>query len=641
MKETIIATLAFLVLAVPAIGQESDSWVLIDSVTFQARIRTSERCCVYFDRSAESLRTIIPENGLIQLARDAVRKAPDWLRFALEDNFSRMDSAHQATYANLILNASDPYVDEIAFTIAHLAPQTLVSSSMNTDMLLENAEYVYRNDSFLDYVTIIDSGSSAQGGDYFSTTWYAVGDTISGDTTVYVLPRDIYYWFLVFPKLHKEFPGYVDPATGGLAPPPTGKFWRNWLFNEAESGYPVLKDRLVGCQTLWESTPDNINNGAIGLVTQWMKAVMEFISTPHHDQPVRIYHLHRGTCSVWSYLTSGVARACLIPATVAVAYRNNHKWNEFYERRWVHWEPVNTYMNSPWHYEHWTSFGHARGTFDWRGDGYVWTTTERYTPVCTLVVDVDDANGNPVDGARIIIDGPGYPGPRATFGLTSTSGECRFLLGDSISWFSGQVTSAVGSEPTTTIINNSQPGELYTWDVDLTGTIPSLQAEPDTMPTHPRNEYRLEFQFNVPSELDYAENPDDHDVFSESFSPGNLDFFICDSGNYEAYVSGDSFRAFQISLDISSKDGSFVIPTDSCWYLVLSNEDESTASQLLDIHVKLFHQQTGIKYRTGFKIAPIRFWVSPNPFHKNTVIHGYGPIGLTGNLTGSPHGLYW
>lgn len=54
--------------------------------------------------------------------------SPDWLKIELEDNFSRLDSVYQDLYANVILNAEDPYVDEIAFCVAHLAPQTLINS---------------------------------------------------------------------------------------------------------------------------------------------------------------------------------------------------------------------------------------------------------------------------------------------------------------------------------------------------------------------------------------------------------------------------------------------------------------------------------------------------------------------------------
>ncbi|GAI47339.1 unnamed protein product, partial [marine sediment metagenome] len=106
-----------------------------------------------------------------------------------------MDSSYQDLYANMILGSQDPYVDEIAFCIAHLAPQTLTNAQFYPDVLVENAEYVYRNDTVLEYVTIIDSGSAAVGGDYYSTTWYCVCE--DGDTADYYLPRDIYYWFIV------------------------------------------------------------------------------------------------------------------------------------------------------------------------------------------------------------------------------------------------------------------------------------------------------------------------------------------------------------------------------------------------------------------------------------------------------------
>ena len=96
-----------------------------------------------------------------------------------------MDSAAQDLYAGVILGAADPVVDEIAFVIAHTAPEVLQSAGFHTEVLTENAQDVYANDAYLDYVDIVDYGSAAAGGDYYSTSRYctaAAGETLEGGT---------------------------------------------------------------------------------------------------------------------------------------------------------------------------------------------------------------------------------------------------------------------------------------------------------------------------------------------------------------------------------------------------------------------------------------------------------------------------
>lgn len=221
---------------------------------------------IYFDDPSASLGIIKPPELLTNLAKQAIEYAPEWLRIALADNFSRINSSYQDIYANLILKAQDPYVDEIAFTVDNLASQTLQSSEMDTNLLIENAEYVYKNDTCPDYVAIIDSGSASSGGNYYSTTSYYIQE--NSDTFEYTLPKEIYYWFIVHPKLHKELPAYINPSTGNPADPPTGVFWRNYLFNHADVGYLLLIEQFGWHQTLWNCIQNDIDNGAISVITQ-------------------------------------------------------------------------------------------------------------------------------------------------------------------------------------------------------------------------------------------------------------------------------------------------------------------------------------------------------------------------------------
>ncbi len=580
-------------------------WELVDSIKINYRIRAGENSYFYLDTGGDSLIPSLPDQGLTELAGQAVAKAPDWLKVELADNLSRCSNSVQDTVAKVILNTSHPYVDEVCFAAAHLAPQTLSNTYFDPELLLFNAQVLYANDDSLEYVEILDFPDS-------STTKYFVAESSASgiDTFEVQLPKDIYYWFIVHPKLHKELPAYIDPNTGN--PSPTGYFWRDFLFNHADPGYPLLVDSLKGWKTLWNNRRNNIDNGAVGRVTGWIKTVMEFQSYPHHDQPVRIYRLHKGTCSVHSYLTAGTARACLIPATVTVAYRNNHKWNEFYDRRWIQWEPVNVFMDDTTTYEKWSTIGQFRGIFNWRGDGKIWTVTRKYTRHCTLTVDVEDKNGIPIDGARVIIDGPGFPGPRVTIGWTGEDGRCQFILGDSVSWFTAQVLTEIGGLPPTRVIENSQPGMHYHWTATIDGEMPKLKISPESAP--PGTLYKFEISLKAPSEFLYGTNPDDGCRFGDRQESGRLDLFICDSADFEQYLSGNPFHAVLIGEDVQSLDTSFILGTPDRWHLVISNEEHVVLTEVSELMVKLYKFAPGVEEEPPEISPTVLEPIHPNPF---------------------------
>ncbi|HID31815.1 MAG TPA: hypothetical protein EYP24_00350, partial [bacterium (Candidatus Stahlbacteria)] len=68
-------------------------WELVDSVSFQIRIPEGERCYLYLDALGDSLVSNIPDQGLTQLALQAIDKAPDWLKVELADNLSKLSDS--------------------------------------------------------------------------------------------------------------------------------------------------------------------------------------------------------------------------------------------------------------------------------------------------------------------------------------------------------------------------------------------------------------------------------------------------------------------------------------------------------------------------------------------------------------------
>jgi len=128
----------------------SDTWHLIDSLSIESIIPSGEELVIAFNPSSEKLEVVSETDNLTELAQEALKKSPEWLKNELRDNFMKMDTILQNTYAQLILNSSDPYVDEVAFTVANISPEILSRMEFGPEVIRENAELLYQNDQYLD-----------------------------------------------------------------------------------------------------------------------------------------------------------------------------------------------------------------------------------------------------------------------------------------------------------------------------------------------------------------------------------------------------------------------------------------------------------------------------------------------------------
>ncbi len=608
----------------PETSARDSNWVLVEIDTFLTYLPVGETCGIRFDYQTGALSVFSPPDPLTTLALQAIEWAPDWLAIELRDIFSRLDAADQDLYAGIILDTEDPIVDEVAFSIAHTAPEVLTAANFYPELLTENAQSVYAHDPYLDYVDIVDYGSASSGGDYYSTVVYWTSAT--RDTFPVEMPREIYYWDIVHPKITDELPTYIDPATGGSSAPPTGRFWREFLFNHADAGFPIIRDALAGCSTLWEGNVDSRDNGAIGIITQWILDVMDFGSGAERPiQPVRIYRLHLGRCGEHADITAAVARSCLIPTNSPLAVVSDHTWNEFWDGRWIAWEPVNTYVDSPWHYENWgKSF---IGIFSWRGDDWTWTVTHNgYTPHCTLTVAVTDSFGFPVDGAQVTIADKPQPLTwfRSTWSSTDCNGICQFTLGDEHN-IAYRIDSSLGTVPPgpnyKLAVEESEAGMHYVVNKSLHNHRPQIPVMAAAIPPGRTDEYQLRLNWQAVGEFIYGENRFDHNTFSEHRSAGAVEFFVCDEMNYLAYSSSDTFYAYEIMEDASGADVTFTFPTNDDWYAVLSNEEHVLNSQVVQGTAELYRRQaTDV---ASAMIPPVatrleRVW--PNPFNPLTRI---------------------
>lgn len=592
----------------------------LDACPIDQPVRAGEEVAIRFAYPGpDTLEPIVPAEGIIAKAWQAIAYAPSWMSEELRDLFSRLDPATQDTLAGVILAAADPIVDEIAFTVAHTAPEVLSEPGLYEGLLVENAEYVYAFDPYLDYAEIIDHGDAATGGDYWSTVRYATAE--NGETTFVELPRDRYYWDIVHPKITDEFPTYIDPATGDPAAPPTGRFWREFLFTHADSGFVSLADYLAGIQVVWESNVDTQTNGAVGKITKWILDVLDFGSGLERPiQPVRIYRLHLGRCGEHADITCAAARAALIACNSASAPDEDHTWNEFYERRWVAWEPVNNYIDSGWHYEGWgKSF---MGVYDWRGDGWTWTVTERYTPACTLTVQALDSLGYPVDGALVRIGKDNFI--QSCWGYTDYSGLVTLILGDVNDIFM-RIESSAGTWPAGSVMRRvvtaAVPDSHYTVVKNIVGVRPAIPVQPGPVVTPTWDTYGIHVVWNVDGDIGYGGNQYAQGTFAEHREGGLLDFFICDEENYALHQAGQPFFAYEIHEDAASGDVDFVFPTMSSWYAVFSGEEHIVDKTLVSGTVDLYRITPETDVASSG--APVKAAIDgnrPNPFNPTTAI---------------------
>ena len=631
------------------------NWILIDSLGIDRYVEAGKNFSIYFDNGLDSLKVYPPdyEYPLTEASYQALDKAPEWLRNDLRNVLSLINSSYQDEWANAINNANDPYIDEIAFAIAHSSPRYLSSGYGSADLFLENAELIYENDQYLDYVEVVDQGTSGSNENYYSTTKYWK-ETASKDTIQVEVPKEIYYWYIVHPKITDEIPAYINPNVvesnsthnNNITDPPVGVFWRNYLFNHADAGYPVLKDMLANCEIVWNGE-QNVNptqTHAAAVITNWINECMSFTSgyeRPH--QPVRILRKHIGRCGEYADLTAAASRAALIPCTSILAISHDHTWNEFWEEGWVSWEPVNNMLDTPLTYEN--GWGWSFGSvFEIRSDGWISSVSGTYSDgSATITIYALDSQGNPIDGAEVLLAVLSDPYIYwDNYGLTDNEGKFCFTVGEGRHYYA-RIDTDIGSSPPNpnqvySVVNNTVNGQNYTYSLSVSGTMPSLDWTSIDVPEDDVDDYRLEIDFTVPSQI--VSGPilmDDVSSSSELYNKENggiIDYFMTDETNFTWYLIENPFECFNLLPATQQGALTFDIPIYSDWYCIFSNDRHLNNLQNVYGSAKLYsYEETGIDEpqveQTSFSLLQNY----PNPFNPDK-------IGTTISFSATdPHGL--
>ena len=229
-----------------------------------------------------------------EFVEQGIALAPKWVQPDLRLRLAQLDAVTQNDLAMLLVDEDDPYLlDEIAFSIAHISPEVLEHESFFPQIITENAKLVYERDPMLSYVEILDEGVPGEDEDFYSTTAYIIEDE-DGNRSETIIERDVYYWYLVHPRMEDELPFYIDawaPCGNSIngfqaecaTTPENGTFWRAFLWDGADDECPddrecpIIQDYVTTEDVMWKSKAYNSDdNGAIGALIRWQAAGVYF-----------------------------------------------------------------------------------------------------------------------------------------------------------------------------------------------------------------------------------------------------------------------------------------------------------------------------------------------------------------------------
>lgn len=568
---------------------------------------------------------------LPELAVEAVSVSPAWVRADLRLAFHRLPEDLTNELAALVVDLDEPWlVDEVAFSIAHSSVEMLQDARFHPALLLDNARFIYEVDPALAYVDLIEQGEAGVDDDWSTTTVYRMAD---GEDVVEVeLPTELYYWFVVHPRIEDERSYYIDGfrSCGSSSlecgqDPENGDFWRSFLWEGAaeqcpDGDYcPVLSDFLPEAEYLWSSEGGGV--GAIGAIASFMhhsdadlgRWFVFGASGERSIQPNRIYGLGRGNCGEWADMTTALSRTGLIPNLNATPSSWDHTWNEFYDplsERWVAWEPVNGWFDH--------GYGSRYTNYTTRGDTRVEHVTDRYADTFTLEVTVVDADGTPIDGASVVLFSPydeywWYAGEAATGadGVVSIP-----VVADQE--IAVRVESAIGSFPEEDnsirrVTTGEAAGSVDTVRVSVEASAQqfgaaTLAADEDAAVATLRIAGAAEATRTVSSSYRYAP-----DTFTAAVDTRELRWFVTDLAGFDAFEAGDDFTVFA--------EGSLAEPVE----VPLSTVEDRVAVVVNDdgvASVAVGDWSMALETPSGVSLSAVEhaFVLSPGDYHAVEVV---------------------
>ncbi len=513
-----------------------------------------------------------PFDALSREAQEAVERSPDWIRDQLSRTLANLTSRTARTFAEEISNADELWVDEIAWSIAVTDPVVLewMLEHYAADIFTENVAGIYALEGRLRYADIIELDDGR-------TTLEMVG--ADGP---YELDPELYYWYVVYPRSYLEMPAWDQE-----------EFWRSHFQEDRTYTYHVI-DYVRGAETVAEAVED---------VGEWVQSFMTFGYSTNAIWPVLIYEGQYGSCGEYSILTNAAAKTALIPTLTVSARADDHEWNEFWDGRWIMWDnslgeigtnPHHPYIDWPGIYDDDTAsdggvFGEIAHVFRFRTDEFTWPS-ELYTSYFPVDVTVSDADGAPVEGARVVAHSAEASFALCAWDYTDHNGAVRLELGDDLDYGFSVQHPELGSLPTGGIRSS-----VRTDHDDLSHTFTYSEPLPEyaeDLDEIPEGEISLVVTFVVTETEQRGINPlttgwELGHTYPIEREGGVVDVYLIDEAELGALREGNPVSANVLARSASDGELELAVPEGEDWYVVFDNRRCQSCARQIELAVEL------------------------------------------------------
>jgi len=565
--------------------------------------------------------------------RSAIDASPQWLNDTLSWKFLDLWNYTGERYARLLLNNSVNwrYKDEIAYTIAYLPSGVLNSNWVWPELIIENAEMIYKVAEDVGYATLMERNMTDGQHTYIQYS-FPIGNMS--------LPDPMYYEYIVLPRNHFEQPNYINMSTDIYTYPGDGVFWRTYLYEEADAGYVPLKVYLRNKTTFWNYTRNQFqDNGAVGAVTQWIMESMVFgMPEKRSSQPATIYKQHIGMCGEHSYLLTAAARTALIPAVTVISFDWMHAWNMFYMQGWHVWRGYDSIIDD-------TYAEGGPGAVNIHAavnpDSTMFNSAGIHTSTANLTVRVTDRHGRPVDGAMVKLFSQPVTNYEYALGLignvTDTNGESDFEMGTGFPYFV-QVLTPIGkflddSAEIPLAVPMTTPGGRYHFNLTLNTSMP-LKANLTGL-----DEHGWGTRFNITADdlfqaTSYYMDPMGYNrnQVREYEEGARISVYFLDEENLSLYKSGLEFFPTGILNLTKGKEASVILPEGKSHTIVIAGLDTPMTRTRLSLGISI---ERSVVTPKAIILSPF-----PGQYFKGTTIHFLGELDPYPAYVGEVH-YFW
>ena len=489
-------------------------------------------------------------------AATAVERAPEWVREDLAWALAGVNEDAADALATQVLDADEALVDEVAWSIAATAPEILqwMADGGDADVFLENAQGIYAVDGLLQYASLVEVEPGL-------TTL-----ELTGEQGTYELEPEDYYWYVVYPRAYLELPMRVD-----------GWWWRTLFLEDTAHGESAL-DAVSNAAPVLEAAE------ALGT---WIQSFMQFNYLDNLILPVDIYDIGYGSCGEYSILTTAAAKSVFIPTASVSAH--DHEWNELWDGRWIMWDnsmgEIGSNPNYP--YIDWAEIfdddtynnagvlGEVAHVFRFRGDEAI-EPSDLYTEYVDVHVDVQDGDGDPVEGVRVIATTAESGYWEATFGYTGLDGRATLQMGDDLGYgfeLDHPTLGTLGGETTAVVAAGGEDEffEDYAFDDTCDRRLDDAGAPPAGDRTLVVD---MDIDRTVQRRTNYlTEGYELGHTFAAHIDGGTVDLFLIRGEDLDAFEDGDRVDAYSVglaangaSLELALDEGEWVLVLDNgCW----------------------------------------------------------------------------